>query len=226
MRSQLQTQSRLLDQQEEILKQINPNIMEAAKQQLDLMQGRETPGLRFAREGRQRQRQQLENQLRDQLGSAYATSTAGQDALRRFDAQSQELEFQTQQAAISGLSQLTGQGIQSRIGAIAPSISFGDLAFGTADRFRRGKIAAGLGAPISSASPFAAALGAGGSLLASGASAFGKFAGAQGGFGAGAMDENFGIPVDQSSMINQPGTFGGAVGGFNNQQPNPFGALA
>jgi len=88
-----------LQKQEELLAAVDPAIKEAGQQALQLLQGEEAKALDPIRRNRDRQRLQLEGQLRDRLGGGFRTSSAGLEALSRFDAATDEALFGAQQQA-------------------------------------------------------------------------------------------------------------------------------
>lgn len=100
---QLQTTEAGLKRQQQLLSAVDPALMAAGKQALDLLGGKEAGILAPMKAEQDRQRQRLEARLRDQLGPGYATSSAGIEALSRFDAQSQAQLTQAQQSAIGQL---------------------------------------------------------------------------------------------------------------------------
>lgn len=107
------------DRKLKILESTDPAIIEAGKQALSLMQGTEASTLNPIRNQRAKDRAQLANKLRSQLGSGYETSTAGQQALSEFDAQTSGALAQAQQSSLGQLlgvaNQYSAAGTQSNI---------------------------------------------------------------------------------------------------------------
>ena len=101
----LQASDRNLQRQEQMIAQIDPTVLEASKQALKLLKGESAPALAPAQQQRQMQRQQLLNTLREQLGPGAETSTAGIQALNRFDSETNSLLGQQQQSALQGINQ-------------------------------------------------------------------------------------------------------------------------
>lgn len=86
---------------EKILASADPALIEAGNQALALMQGKEAATLSPLKNQRAKQRAQLENQLRQRLGSGYAESSAGIQALSAFDEATDNTLAQAQQASLS-----------------------------------------------------------------------------------------------------------------------------
>lgn len=95
---QIQLKDRSIARQEELIKAIDPAILEASQQSLKLLRGESTGATAVIERARERQRAQLESRLRDRLGSGYDASTTGIDALGRFEegtaAQMQQAQMQ------------------------------------------------------------------------------------------------------------------------------------
>lgn len=137
----LQFQERNLSRKEELAKQIDPTVLEASKQALALMRGEESKTLAPIKQQRQFQREKLLNSLREQLGPGAETSTAGIQALTRFDSETNSLLAGQQQQALQGLGQSFGMfsSFQPNIGAEAGALGGlaegrAGLMFGRADR--------------------------------------------------------------------------------------------
>lgn len=159
---QLDYQSQLYDRHIESLKQeqalinsIDPSIMAASQNAKDLLSGKSSALLAPIQQERQNQRNQLENQLRDQLGSGYQTSSAGQEALNRFDQQTSGLMANAQQSALGSVGQYLGVASQSRPNMIGLSnAAFGAVSdmsqrtLGNYNQFATRQIAAIEGTPI------------------------------------------------------------------------------
>lgn len=99
---------------EEILAKVDPSIKEAASQQLQLLQGKESAVLAPLQAQRMRQRKQLENALAEKLGPGYATSSAGIQALQGFDDQSFTLMTDAQMKSLAQVSDILQKGIATR----------------------------------------------------------------------------------------------------------------
>lgn len=104
----LNAQDREVARQEKLAQAIDPAILEASQQALNLLQGKESSTLQPLRADRQRQRQTLLNSLREQLGPGAESSAAGLKAISQFDAQTEQLLAGQQQ---SSLAQLLGVGL-------------------------------------------------------------------------------------------------------------------
>lgn len=107
-------QEKNIARQEKLISQIDPTIIEASQQALKLLRGEESSTLAPVRAQRDRQRQKLLNSLREQLGPGAETSTAGIQALTKFDAETDGLLAGTQQDALKNLGGLTTQFTSSR----------------------------------------------------------------------------------------------------------------
>ncbi len=99
--ARLNSLTRDIARRQETLEQLVPEIQA-------LIGGRESRTLAPLREQQSRQRAQLEQRLRRQLGSGFATTTAGQQALREFERQSQLATAQAQQQTLGQLTQVRG----------------------------------------------------------------------------------------------------------------------
>lgn len=102
-------QERNLQRQEKLISQIDPTIIEASQQALRLLRGEESSTLSPLKAQRAQQRQKLLNSLREQLGPGAETSTAGMQALNRFDSESANLFGAGQQNALQMLGNISGQ---------------------------------------------------------------------------------------------------------------------
>lgn len=105
----LQNQEKNLARQEQLISQIDPTILEASQQALRLLRGEQSSTLGPAQQQRAQQRQKLLNQLREQLGPGAETSTAGIQALTRFDSETNNLLASQQQSALQGLGNVANQ---------------------------------------------------------------------------------------------------------------------
>ena len=110
----LDTQSRNLEKQEKLVGALDPAILEASQQALSILRGEESGILAPVRAQRQRQRQQLLDTLRNQLGPGAETSSAGQQALQKFDMETTDVLAGRQQSSLSQLFGLAQGGMGSR----------------------------------------------------------------------------------------------------------------
>jgi len=109
MERDLASADKNLARQEALIGQIDPTIIEASQQALKLLRGETSSTLAPLQRQRETARQKLVNQLREQLGPGAETSTAGIQALNRFDSESTNLFAGAQQQALGQLGQTAGQ---------------------------------------------------------------------------------------------------------------------
>lgn len=114
MDKRIADQEKNLARQEQMISAIDPTIMEASQQALRLLRGESSSVLAPMQKQRDMQRQKLMNSLREQLGPGAETSTAGIQALTRFDAETNSLMAGAQQQALGNLGNLGGQFSQMR----------------------------------------------------------------------------------------------------------------
>lgn len=95
---------------------IDPALIDAGKQTAQLLQGKSAPVLANIQNQRNLQRQQMMDNLRSQLGPGAETSSAGQQAMQKFDNDTANMMSTTQQQYLSQVSNL----------AISGSASLGD----------------------------------------------------------------------------------------------------
>lgn len=105
----IKNQEKNLSRQEQLISQLDPTIIEASQQALRLLRGESSSTLAPIQQQRDMQRQKLLNSLRQQLGPGAETSTAGIQALTRFDAETNQLMSAQQQNALGQLGQLSAQ---------------------------------------------------------------------------------------------------------------------
>ncbi len=105
----IKNQEKELGRQEQLVAQIDPTILEASQQALKLLRGESSSTLKPAQDQRNLQRQQLVNRLREQMGPGAETSTAGIQALNRFDMDTNSLTSGQQQSALQLLGGTAGQ---------------------------------------------------------------------------------------------------------------------
>lgn len=108
---QAKTAETAVANREKLLEAVDPALIEAGKQAVQLMKGQEAQTLDPIRRQRARGRALLESRLRNQLGSGFNTSSAGIEALTRYDQQTDEALSGAQDQA---LSRLLGSAQQTR----------------------------------------------------------------------------------------------------------------
>jgi hypothetical protein len=92
-----------LKQQQSLLDSVDPALKEAGVQAKQLLDGKEAAILGPIKQEMARQRNILENHLASQLGSGYATSSAGIEALSRYDQLSAQTLGEQQMNALNML---------------------------------------------------------------------------------------------------------------------------
>lgn len=97
------TNSQDLARKQQLIDSADPALIEAGKQALSLLQGKEAATLNPIKQARSTQREALKQKLFDQLGPGYETSSAGIQALSAFDAQTDTLMTNAQQSSLSQL---------------------------------------------------------------------------------------------------------------------------
>lgn len=102
-------QEKNLSRQEQLISQIDPTIIEASQQALKLLRGENSSVLAPLQNQRNLARQKLVNQLREQLGPGAETSTAGIQALNRFDSETSSLTAGAQQQALQNIGGVANQ---------------------------------------------------------------------------------------------------------------------
>jgi hypothetical protein len=110
-----------------MISQIDPTIIEASQQALRLLRGEESSTLNPLKNQRNVQRQKLLNSLREQLGPGAETSTAGIQALTRFDSESSNLFAGAQQQALGNMGNIGGQFSQMRPDMLRESMGLGQM---------------------------------------------------------------------------------------------------
>jgi len=212
LEKQMQQQEKGLAREEKFLSSIDPTLVEASQQALKLLRGEESSAVNPVRAQRQRQRQMLVDQLREQLGSGAETSSAGQQALQNFDFQTSQAISGAQQGSLGQLlssSQQSGQmgrGAMANLGQLGLGISgqFGDIAQRKTNAFIGGQAgisSAGQGVVNAAGGRFAgdqimggAISGIGGSLIQGGITGmFSKPSPTGGGISGNQAGGNFGI---------------------------------
>jgi len=99
----IQSASNLVARDKKLLDAIDPALMEASTQALQLLRGDDAAALGPVKAQRAMQRQQLLRTLREQMGPGAETSSAGQKALQQFDMETTSLMNQVQQGTLSML---------------------------------------------------------------------------------------------------------------------------
>jgi hypothetical protein len=105
----IKNQERNLARQEQLISQIDPTIIEASQQALRLLKGEESSTLAPLKRQRMMQREKLLASLRQQMGPGAESSSAGLQALNRFDAETDNLFASGQQQALGNLGGLSAQ---------------------------------------------------------------------------------------------------------------------
>jgi len=114
---------------ERLIESSDPAIIESGRQALQLLRGEEARTLDPIRRERQERRTRLEDRLRSQLGSGFATSTAGSDALNDFDQGTDSLLAQEQDRSLGrllGVAERTTQQ-QGLAGSVGRGVALSDL---------------------------------------------------------------------------------------------------
>lgn len=141
----LQLQDKNISRQEQLLSQIDPAILEASQQALRLLRGESSSALQPYQNQRTQQRQKLVNQLREQLGPGAETSTAGIQALSRFDSESSNLFAGAQQQALGNLGNIAAQFSSIRPDLQSSALGLGQLATNRAGlRFSQAGVMSGV----------------------------------------------------------------------------------
>ena len=137
-REELYSQQKLqLDKEYSILEAADPAIKEAGSQLVGLMKGEMTKMLDPITKQRSLQRSKLEAQLARTLGPGFRSSSAGIEALTKFDSATETIGFQTLQGAIDSATKVYSTGLaaraSTRAGAldVAGKVSTIDQAIGT-----------------------------------------------------------------------------------------------
>lgn len=125
-----------LAERERMIQAIDPALMEASQQVLSLLRGDEAGMTQVMNKQRQRQREQLVNQLRAQYGPGADTSSVGRRALDEFDSQTALVTQQAQSSALGEAFQIAGSAAQltDRSGALASLGNAGQLFGGIQQR--------------------------------------------------------------------------------------------
>lgn len=119
---------------QKLLDSSDPAFLEAGKQALSLMQGKQADALKPLQDQRNRDRQALQSQLQARLGPDYAQSSAGIQALNDFDRQSANLSTNLQQQTLgqfmgyAGMSQQFGNQQNNIANASGIANQYGNIA--------------------------------------------------------------------------------------------------
>lgn len=188
------TSDKAIARQEQLISALDPTIVAASKNALDLLNGKEAPTLNPLRQERERQRSLLESNLREQLGSGYATSSSGSEALNRFDMQTGQLTSQAQQSYLGSVSNTLGtvSGARSSAeGALAQQESFGLRAGEDLGRISERQAGAAMGGIPTAGSQYYGALATGQTIgeIGSGITQLAGAAASFGGGGAGGLSK-------------------------------------
>lgn len=141
----IKSQETNLARQERLISEIDPTIVEASKQALRLLRGEESSTLSPLKKQRDQQRQSLLNSLREQLGPGAETSTAGIQALTKFDMETSNLFSGAQQQALANIGNISSQFSSQRPDIFREIQGLGSLAQGRAGIGERRFQLAGLG---------------------------------------------------------------------------------
>lgn len=126
----LAAQERDLARQEQMIASIDPTILEASQQALRLLRGETSSTLAPLQRQRDMQRQKLAATLRERLGPGAETSTAGMQALTRFDAETDSMFGAAQQQALGNLGNIGGQFSQMRPDMLRSAQGYANLGVG------------------------------------------------------------------------------------------------
>ena len=107
-------QGRSLARQSKLFDSLDPAIMEASQQALQLLRGEEAKSLGPLKQQREQQRKALVDRLREQLGPGAETSTAGTQALNQFDQETSQTISGAQQEGINQMFGIGQAGAQGR----------------------------------------------------------------------------------------------------------------
>lgn len=94
---------RMIARERKVIEAVDPALLEAGKQAYQLLRGKESALLDPVRRNRDRQREVLNENLRRQLGPGFETSSAGIEALSKFDTATSDMLSQVQERAALGL---------------------------------------------------------------------------------------------------------------------------
>ncbi len=106
----LQTQERNVQRQENLVKSIDPMLIDAGKQAKSILDGKSAPVLQNIKDQRGAQRNQMMDNLRSQLGPGAETSSAGMQAMQKFDLQTSDMLNGAQQQYLDKVSNISING--------------------------------------------------------------------------------------------------------------------
>lgn len=211
--TQIRTSEQTINRERKLIEAVDPALIEAGKQAFQLLQGKEAAVLGPLRRDRDRKRQVLEETLRRRLGPGFETSSAGIEALTKFDTDTSDLLAQSQQSAALNLLQATQQSAQLARAGEQAGLAARRGAVGILQEARSREVAAITGTSqgvTQTAGGFADAVGEGlggvGSFLSFGGQNISQgrgFFGASGGGGGGRVE--FGSP--DVAVVDDGGSF-------------------
>lgn len=137
-----------ISQGQQLINSANPALISAAQQANSLLNGGSAASLAPIQNQRATQRSSLTQQLQQQLGSGYATSSAGIQALNNFDQQTANLMTNAQQSTLQGLLGTTQQTYST--GATQQQQGFSNSLAGNQQQYgwQQGQIGALQGTPV------------------------------------------------------------------------------
>lgn len=97
-----------IDKERALLEQVDPLVKQSGENLLNLLKGESSAALKPVQDERDRQRRQLEANLASSMGPGFRTTSAGIEALTRFDQESSSLFSNVQQQAIQQQAGLFG----------------------------------------------------------------------------------------------------------------------
>jgi osmotically-inducible protein OsmY len=131
---------------QKLLDSSDPALIEAGKQALNLLRGEEAKSLNPLRQQQAKDRLKLEDNLRARLGSGYANTSAGIQALAAFDEGSQRALFDAQERSLASL--LGVAQFSQGAGNLQQNIYMSSALTGQQGAINQRKINAILGTPI------------------------------------------------------------------------------
>lgn len=111
--AQIKDSERVLSRERKLIEAVDPTLIEASNQAFQLLKGKEAAVLGPLRRQRERQRSVLRNSLRQSLGSAFEQSSAGIEALNKFDSSTSDLLVNAQQSTTMQLLGITSRTAQT-----------------------------------------------------------------------------------------------------------------
>ncbi len=197
LESGIRQQDEIIARERKMIEAVDPAILEAGKQAHELLQGKEAAVLDPLKRQRERQKGQLRERLRSQLGPGFETSSAGIEAMGRFDTETGDLLMGHQQQVVGqllGVAQnASGQSRQTEANAIRGKGGFMDMIANNRMNSAKMSYQSGMAQANATKGMFDAFGSAGDTI-----SAVGGFMGKQGGFGSGNVDGGAAAPRYQS----------------------------